>query len=352
MMIYRYILTFVFITLFSGLCSAQDKPEKLSAKEAAKEFIKNQEKAEKDGASVIDKIDADTMMAVLAIFISKEAEEALNNAEKTVQNNKLLKQIAEIEKKPLSIVKFDMIKDLFEAQYKENEEVRRITIKVLNDIKKLQEEQRVANEKLQEEQRVANEKLLEERRIANEKLLEEQKKLQEEQRIANEKLLEEQKKLQEEQRVANEKLQERQDVIKKLLEQQVANATTLDNKIKELEGKLINDQSDKDTCEQLIEARFIREIIRKNINADEIRKSIFNPLIKMDMIGMEVDTIRMETVLGNSFFFLERYYEGLILEYLGKNDDALFAFRNAEAVTSDPKYKIIAASKIFEITHQ
>jgi hypothetical protein len=140
-----------------------------------------------------------------------------------------------------------------------------------------------------------------------------------------------------------------------LLEQQVANAPTLDNQIKELEKKLINNQNDKDTCEQLIKVRFIREIIRKNINVDEIKKSVFNPLIKIGMIGGEVDIIGMEIVLGNSFSFLEKYYEGLIFEYLGKNDDALNAFRNAEKVAFngnhkiDEKYKIIAGSKRFEL---
>jgi hypothetical protein len=248
---------------FVGICSGQDKPKELSAREAAQEFLKTLEKAEKDDASLIEKIDADTMMAVLAIFLSEEAENALNDTGKIVKENKLLKQIAETEKEPLSIVKFDLIKDLFEAKYKENEDVRNTTNDVLNKIEKLQK-------------------------------------------------------------------------------QQDANTTTLDYKIKELEKKLINDPNDKDTWEQITNARFIKEIVQKNTNKDEIKKFVIAPLTTVDKDGME-------PALRDSFSFLEKYYEGLISEYLGENDEALFAFWNAEWVTSDPKYKIIAGSKIFEL---
>lgn len=262
MMIYRYFLTFVFVMLFTVVCSAQDKPEELSAKKAAQDFLEAQEKAEKNDASVIDKIDADTMIAVLALFIPNEAEKALNNAEKIVQENELLKQIVEVEKKPLSIVKFDLIKDLFKAKCKENADVQKTAKHVEDEIGKLQK-------------------------------------------------------------------------------YWDANTTTLDYKIKKLEEKLITDPNDMDTWEQITRARFIREIIRNNTNEDEIKKIVIDPLANMDKN-------KMVLALRDSFLFLEKYYEGLILEYLGKNKEALIAFLDAPKTVSK-KDKIIVESKKFEL---
>jgi hypothetical protein len=268
MMIYRYFLTFVFVVLFAVVCSAQDKPEELSAKKAAQDFLEAQEKAEKNDASVIDKIDADTMIAVLALFIPNEAEKALNNAEKIVQENELLKQIVEVEKKPLSIVKFDLIKDLFKAKCKENADVQKTAKHVEDEIGKLQK-------------------------------------------------------------------------------YWDANTTTLDYKIKKLEEKLITDPNDMDTWEQITRARFIREIIRNNTNEDEIKKIVIDPLANMVNV-VNVDKNEMTLALHNSCSFLEKYYEGLILEYLGKNKEALIAFLDAPKTVSK-KDKIIVESKKFEL---
>jgi hypothetical protein len=390
MMIYRYFLTFIFCFIFTIVCSAQDKTkEEPSTRQAAQDFL---EIVETDDASVID---AATMSAVLALFMPKEAEKALNNAQKIMQDRERLTQIK--EKKPLSIVKFELIqdlfKDLFEVKDSEIEKIHTTTEKVLSRIKdleleleeweltqvvdglkKLQEMAKAWSNKYKELQELEQSQLNELRKLRElekaklketQKLQElEQARLKETQKVQElaQVQLNELKKLRELEKAKLKEIQELRNAIKirnelsalqeiakkwlnkviELHELEKSNTTTLDYKIKALEQKLIDTPNDKDTWEQITKARFTREIIRQNKNANEIKKFVINPLIMVDKIGLD-------SALRDSFSFLERYYEGLISEYLGETDDALNAFRNAAEVTSNEKYKIIATSKKLEL---
>jgi hypothetical protein len=335
---FRYSITFVLVTLFTGVCVAQeqDKPTDPTALSTAEKFVEAQKKVANENAGTAAKIEAVTLMPLNALMSAKDFKNALD----------ILKaDVDELAQKPdgkeIPVVRYDIIvkqideiankldkRDMFGSLKQHLVELQNIFEEVAKDITV---REKAINEATQLQKDVNN--MVEKRN----RFLEELQRLEKAGKLSADFMPDDVKITPPKEAVVitsdniEDETEKAKDELDNAINREITNLVEKGN-------RLIASIENVGRLDDWANLLFVKLLIKKASEAE-----FQNTLLKV------LSSTSEEKLVNDKLTFLHDYYTGLVKEHFGKTDEARQAFIKADSVATVRQDRIRATSKLAEM---